>query len=237
MIPFQSQLDNSIFWSSFLVSILPFNVMILLVIGWELPSWRRRKEGGHRSTRCYGTQPPLYATLRPWWLHRPWDIHPPTARRHSSSYQWGKWHGEPPAGEPVPFYSHGAGGDGCRPRWVSRLVLYLLSVVGVDETWKGSVCWKLKTFTWNIWKHSTLHSMGSTNPSRFFCQCAYCFTNIVKKSMAKMVWLCKDHEIQGGIKGQSHFTAHCLWFKKPWAIKNVKYYRAAYLGILRSNVF
>lgn len=144
MIPFQSQLDNSIFWSSFLVSILPFNVTILLVIGWEPPSWRRRKEGGHRSTRCYGTQPPLYATLRPWWLYRPWDIHPPTARRHSSSYQWGKWHGEPPAGESVPFYSHRAGGDGCRPRWVSCLVLYLLSVVGVDKMWKGSSLLKVE---------------------------------------------------------------------------------------------
>lgn len=156
-------------------------LMILLVIGWEPPSWRRRKEGGHRSTRCYGTQPPLYAN--------PQTLDDFTGLETSILLQHGdtvlhisEENGmeKPPCWRVSSFLLPQSGGDGCRPRWVSCLVLYLLSVVGVDKMWKGSVCWKLKTFTWNIWKHSTLHPVGSTNPSRFFCQCAYCFMNIFK---------------------------------------------------------
>lgn len=121
------------FWYSFLALIPAFHdVMILLIIEWDPSRWRRRK-GGHRRTRCHGTQPPLYSTLSPWWLHRPWDIRPPTARRHCPSHQRGKWHGEPPAIQPVPLYSHWAGGDWCGPRWVSCLILYFVRVAGVDK--------------------------------------------------------------------------------------------------------
>lgn len=57
--------------------------------------------------------------------------------------------------------------------------------------------------------------------------------------MAKMVWLCgKDHEIQGRIKGQSIFQLHIVYDSR--SLEQLKVYnimRAAYLGILRSNVF
>lgn len=55
--------------------------------------------------------------------------------------------------------------------------------------------------------------------------------------MTNMIWLGEDHKDQGEIQGKSHFTAQCLWFKKPWAVKNVYYYRAASLGILTNNMF
>lgn len=150
--------------------------MVLLIIEWDPPCWRR-KEGGPRSTRCDSTQPPLYSTFRPWWLLRPWDVHPPPAWRHCPSHQRGKWHGEPSAGQPVHFYSHWAWGDWCRPRWVSCLVLYLIRVAGLDKMWEGSLYLKLNTFAWKR-KHSTLYPMGDTNVSRFHCQCSFCFINI-----------------------------------------------------------
>lgn len=69
---------TTVFWSSFLVSILPFSVMILLVIGWEPPSWRRRKEGGHRKYKGAHALAPSLA--------RSQTLMTSQALRHPSSY-------------------------------------------------------------------------------------------------------------------------------------------------------
>lgn len=120
----QLQVDNDIFDP--LPSHLSCLSMILLMTEWAPPRRRRRKEGGRRSTRCSSPRPPLWATLRPGWIHRPWDIHPPPARRHRPSHQRGTRHGEPLAVQPVHAYAHRAGGDWRRPRWVSCLIAYLV---------------------------------------------------------------------------------------------------------------
>lgn len=134
-----------------------------LITEWAPSCWRRRTKGGHRNTRCCRTQSPLYSTLRPRWLHWPWDIQPPTAWRYCPSHQWGKRHGEPPAVQPVHVHSSWAGGKRCSTRQVPCLGLCRR---GSDQETKAA-----------------LHSQwAALSLSRFCCQSSLCVITTLKIS-------------------------------------------------------